>query len=437
MRAADPDRPQQAGAGPDDGGADPATAGSRRWIALAACVAASLCAGIGYAWSVFQKPLEAGAGWSAADIALSFTLLLGAGAIASIIAGKAQQYVKPRTVILAGGALIAVGLVCLAFVHTLAGVYVFSFVAGLGMGSVYPGGTMTNVIRFFPDRRGMASGILTAGYGVGGVVCAPLAALLIGRYGLTATLIALGAFFFVAIALSSRLVYTAPHLEDHEEPLVEVSPLAGDDTAADLDWRGMLRTPDFYVLFALFVAGTFSGMMVLGHASPIAQATLGISPQAAGVVVSFVALGMVLGKVGWGSLSDRVGRYPVFAAMLLLAALALVVLSQATAYFSVVLALATVGLCYGGFLSLMGPVTADAFGQRHLGVNFGIMFLTVAVAAYAGPRVAAQVAEADGGTYSRAFVIAAVINVAALVLVAVHMLLRRRREAVAALEPGC
>jgi OFA family oxalate/formate antiporter-like MFS transporter len=423
----DPDLPEEAGR----------SEFSRRWIALAAAVAAAMCAGIGYAWSVFQRPLAAEAGWSTADIALSFTALLGAGAIASIIAGKAQQYVKPRTVILIGGALIGLGLVCLGFVHSLAGVYAFSFLAGLGMGSVYPGGTMTNVIRFFPDRRGMASGILTAGYGVGGVVCAPLAATLIDRYGLTTTLIVLGAFFFAAIALSSRLVYTAPHLDDHEDPLVDVPAVDGDDTVADLDWRGMLRTADFYVLFALFVAGTFSGMMVLGHASPIAQATLGISPQAAGVVVSFVALGMVIGKVGWGSLSDRIGRYPVFAAMLVVAALALVVLAQAGTYLIVVVALATVGLCYGGFLSLMGPVTADAFGQRHLGVNFGIMFLTVAVAAYAGPRLAAQVAEADGGSFSRAFVIAAVINVAALVLVAVHMLLRRRREAVAALEPGC
>ena len=434
--AADPALEATPAAGPAADAA-PVTAGRRRWIALAACVAASLCAGIGYAWSVFQKPLAEGAGWSTSDIALSFTALLGAGAVASIVAGKAQQYVKPRTVILVGGALIGAGLVCLGFVHSLAGVYGFSFLAGFGMGFVYPGGTMTNVIRFFPDRRGMASGILTAGYGVGGVVCAPLAAALIGRYGLTTTLVVLGAVFFVAIALSSRLVYTAPHIDDHEEPLVDVPAVDGDDTAADLDWRGMLCTADFYVLFALFVAGTFSGMMVLGHASPIAQQILGLSPQAAGMVVSFVALGMVLGKVGWGSLSDRMGRYPVFAAMLVVAALALVVLSQATASFSVVLALATVGLCYGGFLSLIGPVTADAFGARHLGVNFGIMFLTIAVSAYAGPRLAAQVAEANGGSFSQAFVIAAVINLAGLALVAVHVLLRRRREAVAALEPSC
>ena len=94
---------------------------------------------------------------------------------------------------------------------------------------------------------------------------------------------------------------------------------------------------------------------------------------------------------------------------------------------------------YGGFLSLMGPVTAEAFGQRHLGVNFGIMFLTVAEAAYAGPRLAAQVAEADGGGFSRAFVITTDRDAKASPSpssIVAHLLLRRRREAVAALEPA-
>jgi MFS transporter, OFA family, oxalate/formate antiporter len=408
---------------------------TRRWIALAACVAVSLCAGIGYAWSVFQKPMAEAAGWSLSDVSLSFTALLGAGAIASIIAGKGQQYVKPRTIVLAGGALLGAGLVCLAFAHSLAGLYAFSFLAGLGMGSVYPGGTMTNVIRFFPERSGFASGVLTAGYGIGGVVWAPVAALLIDRYGVSSTLAILGAVFVVLIAVCSRLIFTAPRPTDADEPAGEAATAC--DAPVDVDWRGMLRTADFYVLALLFVAGTLSGMMVLGHASPIAQQILGISPESAGVVVSFVALGMVLGKVGWGSISDRLGRYPVFAAMLIVSALALLALSQATTYPIVVLALAVVGSCYGGFMSVMGPVTADAFGARHLGVNFGIMFLTIAVAAYVGPRLAALVAEASGGDFSRAFVIAAAINLAALVLVAVHLLLRRRREAIAVLEPGC
>ena len=267
------------------------------------------------------------------------------------------------------------------------------------------------------------------------MIWAPVAALLIDRYGVTSTLAILGVAFAVLIAACSRLIFTAPRYAEADEPENEAP--AACDAAVDVDWRGMLRTADFYVLALLFVSGTLSGMMVLGHASPIAQQILGISPESAGVVVSFVALGMVLGKVGWGSISDRVGRYPVFAAMLIVSALALLTLSQATAYVAVVLALAIVGSCYGGFMSIMGPVTADAFGARHLGVNFGIMFLTIAIAAYVGPRLAALVAEANGGDFSRAFVIAAAINLSALVLVAVHMLLRRRREAVAALEPGC
>jgi len=122
--------------------------------------------------------------------------------------------------------------------------------------------------------------------------------------------------------------------------------------------------------------------------------------------------------------------------MLIVSALALLGLSQAGSYATVVLTLAVVGSCYGGFMSLMGPVTADAFGAHHLGVNFGIMFLTIAVAAYLGPRLAATVAEADGGDFSLAFVLAAGINVAALGLIGVHLLIRRRRAAKAAPQPG-
>ena len=135
---------------------------------------------------------------------------------------------------------------------------------------------------------------------------------------------------------------------------------------------------------------------------------------------------MVAGKIGWAVLSDKVGRYPVFVTMLVIAALALLVLAATSQYLSVVLAISAVGLCYGGFLSLMGPVTAEAFGARYLGVNFGVMFFTVAISAFAGPRLAALVTEANDGDYTKAFVIAAFINVAGLALVGAHLLLRRR-----------
>jgi OFA family oxalate/formate antiporter-like MFS transporter len=231
--------------------------------------------------------------------------------------------------------------------------------------------------------------------------------------------------FVVLVAVCSRLVRTAPQRR-RPEARTPSSGVTVDGSMFDRDWKAMMRSADFYLLALLFVCGTLSGMMVVGQASPIAQATLGISPESAGLIVSVLALGMVGGKLGWAVLSDKVGRTPVFVAMLVVAAIASLVLAGTSVYLAVVLAIMTVGLCYGGFLSLMGPVTAEGFGHKYLGVNFGIMFFTIAISAFAGPRLAALVAEANDGDYSKAFLIAAGINVAGLVLLAGRRLLHRR-----------
>jgi OFA family oxalate/formate antiporter-like MFS transporter len=125
----------------------------------------------------------------------------------------------------------------------------------------------------------------------------------------------------------------------------------------------------------------------------------------------------------------------VFIALFLIAAVALVVLASTTSYAGVAGCMASVAFCYGGFLALMGPVTADDFGPTYLGVNFGIMFFAVAISSFVGPRIAAVVADSNGGSFSKAFLIAAAISVLGLVLVGAHALLRRRRHAVPALEP--
>ena len=220
---------------------------SRRWIAARRPPCAPPSAPASATPGACSKPLAAEFGWSAADVSLSFTALLGAGRHrqhhrrqGAAVREAAHRHPRRRRALRDRPA-------CLGSVHSLAGVYAFSFLAGFGMGSVYPGGTMTNVIRFFPDRRGMASGILTAGYGVGGVVCAPLAA---SHRPLRAhrTLRVLGVVFFVAIALSSRHRAHGPRALRPRGAARRRAGSRGDARAADLDWRGMLRTPDFYVL---------------------------------------------------------------------------------------------------------------------------------------------------------------------------------------------
>jgi OFA family oxalate/formate antiporter-like MFS transporter len=400
---------------------------TQRWVTLIFCLLASLCAGFGYAWSVLLKPMAAQFDWSASAVSLSFTVLIVFAASTSIFVGKALQYLQPRTCLLAGAAVFGFGIACLGFVDSLGMLYGLSMVSGVGLGIIYPGATMTNLIRYFPDKRGLASGLLAAGYGLGPVVWAPITVALIAHFGLMWSFRFMGGLFFVLVAICSRLVSTAPH---GYAPAGWVPKVAGSSrvhVAEDKDWKSMLKTPVFWVLAILFTIGTTSGLMVIGHASPIAQDVLGISPGAAGAVVSYLAIGMVVGKIGWGALSDRIGRYPVFVAMLIVAAIALLVIWRGDTYLPVVLGICTVGLCYGGFLALMGPVTAETFGNKNLGINFGIMFLTVAIAAYVGPRLAAAVYEANGGDYGWAFIIAAVISAAGLLLVGAYMLLARRR----------
>jgi OFA family oxalate/formate antiporter-like MFS transporter len=398
----------------------------RRWPTLVASVIAALSAGLGYSWSVLLRPMAGDYGWSAADVSLTFSAFMTMGAVAAIVTGKLQQYLQPRTLVLIGGALFGSGLVLLGSVHSLAAVYAFAALAGFGMGVVYPGATMSNLIRFYPDRSGLASGLLSAGAGLGAVVWAPLAVALIDRFDLAWALRILGVFFFIALAALSRVIRAAPvgYVPGGTPPQERASAAAR--PVRDVDWRGMVRTPQFIALFLLFIAGTLSGMMVIGHGSPIAQQILGITPGAAGAIVSLIAVGMVVGKVVWGAVSDRIGRSPVFVALFLIAAVALVTLAYTGSYVGVAGCMAGVAFCYGGFLALMGPVTADDFGPTWLGVNFGIMFFTVAIASFIGPRIAAVVADADGGSFSRAFLVAAGISVLGLALVAAHAWLQRR-----------
>ena len=129
--------------------------------------------------------------------------------------------------------------------------------------------------------------------------------------------------------------------------------------------------------------------MIIGHASPIAQDILMMTPAAAAAIVSILAIAITTGKVGWGVVSDRIGRYPVIFLLLILGGLAMAGLTLIKGYLLFTALIVVVGLCYGGFLAIMAPLTADLFGPKNLPVNYGLMFLTVAIAAYVGPYLAA------------------------------------------------
>lgn len=387
----------------------------KRWLFLLACMLINISAGFCYAWSVFQKPLLSLFNWTAVEVSLGFTLIMSVSALPMALAGKAQDHIEPRQVILLGGVLLGLGVIGTGYVNSLWQLYLtYGIIGGLGVGIIYAG-TVANMLRFFPDRRGLASGLLSAGFGSGAVILAPFSAFLIEKYGVMAAFKILGLLFLVMVGVLSRLVKTAP---PGYKPVGWQPPAQGSQNTevVDKDWRQMLQDPLFYLIFAIFVLGTTSGLMIMGHASSIAQEILKISPQAAAVIVGFLALANTTGRAFWGWVSDRVGRYPIIMLLYILAGTAMLALSKVDTYYVFVLLLLGIGLCYGGFMGMMASLTADTFGVKHLGVNFGIMFLSVSVAAYAGPRLAAVVKETNNGDYSLAFVIAALLSLIGLMI---------------------
>jgi OFA family oxalate/formate antiporter-like MFS transporter len=384
-----------------------------------------MCTGLIYAWSVFQKPLVSLFNWAPADVSLSFTLIMSTAATTAIFAGKALDYVQPRQLMLLGGAVFGAGIGGMGFIQSLAQLYICAVLAGIGLGTVYPGGTMPNMVRFFPDRRGLVSGLLTGGYGIGPVIWAPASVTLVAQFGILATLKIIGVALFIVIGAFSRLVTTAP---DGYRPAgwTPAAGLARGAFGAEKTWQEMLRDPSFYFLASMLTLGYINGMMMIGHASPIAQDLAQITPQAAAVVVGLLAVFNTGGRVCWGWISDKIGRYPVVVILFILGGTGMGALTQASGYYPVVAMIALVGLCYGGFMALIAPFTADFFGTKNLGVNFGIMFLTVAVAAYVGPLLAAM-AKQTYGDYRMAFVIAILVNIAGLVLFGAFRLYRNRK----------
>lgn len=397
---------------------------TKRWYFLAACVVINVCIGFGYAWSVFQKPLMLHFQWEAAAVSLGFSIIMGVSALPQALAGKAQDYFPPRQIVLAGGFVFGIGVVCLGFVQSLLQLYISGILVGLGIGIVYPG-TVANMVRFFPERRGLVAGLLAAGMGSGAIVIAPLATVLIEGIGVLGTLKILGASFLVIISGLSRLIQTAP--EGYKPAGMSEQHKVTAHSEREKDWREMLGDPLFFLIAGVFIFGPSAGIMIMGHASPIAQQLLGLSPREASIIVGFIALANTIGRIFWGGISDKFGRYSVLIAMFVVLGSALLTLPQVHSYIGVIATLMVVGMCYGGFMGMMASVTADAFGTRHLGVNFGIMFLTLGIASIIGPRLAAIIAQNNQGNYTEAFIIAASFSIVGI-LFTIGILLKNRKS---------
>ncbi len=379
-----------------------------RWRVVVGGVSMNLALGSLYAWSVFVLPLEQEYGWTRAQTSLVYTIAVVTFATTFILAGRIQDLYGPRPCAFLGATLVSLGFFLVSLTSSLWFLYVvFGVLVGAGNGFGYA--TPTPVAsKWFPDKRGLVIGLMVGGYGAGSAVVGPIATSLIQSVGWRPTFRLLGAAFFVMGMLGTWLLTNPPA---GYRPAGWTPPAAA-MARQDYSTAEMLRTPQFYQLWLAYCLGTTAGQMAISQLVPFARSA-GLGALVASLALPVTAAGNAGGRILSGWLSDSLGRLRTLRIMVLASAAAMPALfawrEHAVLFF--ILA-AAVYWCYGTQLSVFASTTADFYGTRNLGMNYGVLFSAWGAAGILGPGIGGRVFDAFGD-YRYAFYAASALAVVA------------------------
>jgi OFA family oxalate/formate antiporter-like MFS transporter len=406
----------------------------KRWIILIASCFINLCIGSLYAWSVLAGPMAEylsqlnGVKLTARDLSIVFVIANAVGPITMIAGGKVNDTFGPKLVVFIGGLMFGGGMFLSGFAHSV-GFLIFSYsiLLGLGLGMVY-GTTISTSIKFFPDKRGLVGGLTTATFGISSVIIPPVASAIMATTGPTAAFKIIGVVFAFIVCGSAFFIEKCPadFIPDGWTPPVSTGKAKA---AVNMDWKGMLSTPIFYIMIVILTCGAFAALMFIPLASPIAQKMIGMSAPAATAAVSTLALFNVLGRVLAGTISDRIGRINTLALAYVLSIFALVLMyiSGEGTITTFYIAICIVGISFGAFMGVYPGFTADQFGPKNNSVNYGIMFIGFAVAGTIGPIILNFIYDASG-SYQKAFLFAMAISAVGLLLTFLYRSVQKKQN---------
>lgn len=383
-----------------------------RWLPVIGGVMMNMALGMFYGMSVFMLPLEREFGWTRAQTSWATTIGLALIAVWYVIAGFIQDRRGPRPVAVVGGLLFSLGFFLASYTRSLTMFYLTAgVIAGTGSGFGYVVPTSVGS-KWFPDKRGLVIGLMVGGYGAGSGVFGPLAVSLIERVGWRSTFQMLSLIFLAMTMTGAYLLRNPP--AGYTPPGWDRSKARGVARGgADVQVSAMLRTPTFWALWAAYCLGTTAGTMVISQLVPFARNS-GHSAAVAAFALTVGAFGSASGRVLSGWMSDYAGRLNTLRVMLLVSACAmplLFLLRENVALFYALLAV--VYYCYGTQLSVYASTSADFFGTKNVGFNYGLLLLAWGVAAILGPFLGGRVYVATG-EYRWAFFTAAAMSIVAL-----------------------
>ncbi|HYZ23228.1 MAG TPA: oxalate/formate MFS antiporter [Rhodopila sp.] len=406
--------------------------GRGRWLQLwFGVLSMVLIANLQYGWTLFVGPLHGTHGWPLADIQWAFSIFIAMETwltpIAGMIVDRIGPRLGPRTVVAAGGILVAAGWMTNALADTLTLLYVGAAISGTGAGAIYAT-CVGNAVKWFPDRRGLAVGLTAGGFGAGAALTVVPIRMTIAGFGYQA------AFLWFGAGQGLVLILVAFLLHGPAQPVLAKPAAQVPQSAASLSSAQMVRTPVFWLLYIMFMAISASGLMATAQLAPIAQ-DFGIANMAVFMGASTLSVALVVDNVlnglarpFFGAVSDRIGRERTMALAFSLGALSYWLLAVAgRSPWAFIICAGLIFFTWGEIFSLFPSTCTDTFGPDHATANVSLLYTAKGASAFLVPL--ANLLKAMTGGWEAVFLVAAGINVA-VVMLALFVLAPLRARAV-------
>jgi len=389
-----------------------------RWLYLVLGVVLLLFLGLIYAWSVFRAPLQKEFGWTDSQASLTFSISMMMFCIGGVVSGIFTAKKGPRFTMIFCALFIALGFLGASRIQGLVGIYLtYGVLCGFGVGLGY-NAIVSTVVKWFPDKQGLISGITLMGFGFGGMILGTVGASMITSLGWRVTFMIFALVFCIMMLLGAFILRAAtPEF---------LRSFAGGSSSVkasveEINAQQMVRRPNFWLYFIWAIVLSAAGLAVINDSTPLAQSVLQSDLTRAAAVAGIVSIFNGIGRVIFGGVFDKAGYRITMLAVSVFYILSAVVLTLALKSGSSVLLFVgfiLIGLSYGGVTPTNSAYTAYFFGRENYSLNFSITNLNLIVASYLGPLC-------GGGNYFRTFIF---IGVFAVIGIVITSLIREKKS---------
>ncbi|WP_233976781.1 L-lactate MFS transporter [Pectobacterium versatile] len=357
-----------------------------------------------YTWSLFNQPLVDKFGWTLSSVATTFSITSFCLAFATLFAGKFQERIGLRRLTMIAGIALGAGLMASAASPSLTLIYLLmGVVVGFADGTAYIT-TLSNLIKWFPNRKGLIAGISVGAFGTGSLLFKYVNSFLIAEVGVSE------AFFYWGIIVMAMILVGSSLLKEPAAAPVQQASVQGQ--TRDFSLAEMLATKESYLLFIIFFTACMSGLYLIGIVKDIGVQMAGMDMATAANAVSAIAIFNTVGRIVLGALSDNVGRMRVISFTLFVTILAVSVMTflplNPILFFACVSAIA---FCFGGNITVFPAIVGDFFGLKNHSKNYGVIYQGFGIGALSGSFIAAQL-----GGFQATFMAIIIMSVISLLI---------------------